>query len=526
MTSYKTRHSSYGEPVGCMTGTRVDILANMDIWASDDNGKNVYWMVGMAGTGKSSILHTLCEMLDMKNRLGASFFCSRASDKTNDARLIVPVIAHSLARASPTIKLNIVKAIEDDPALAEPTYINLDEQFKKLIYGPIRATAGKGTRTYKIIVIDALDECVNLQVVSSLIRLILQSASNIPLKFFIASRDEALIRSAFYHHPELSTAFTLHEVEKQIVEDDIRKYIERSLLNIKNQRLDPVLDAWPSPLELSDLVDHSGCLFIYAATAIRYIREGRQSFKSRLSLMADRDTKTRSRHQTSTIDNLYGHILEQACASREDWEIAIIKALISIIVFLRNPLTMQAIVSLSELDAHLHLLSISSVIHVPTQEHSPVAPFHASFPDFITNPTRCSPTNCPSFPALVPSEGHEMLALKCLEYMNRTLKYNICDIPKERMRSRRDTANSPENISKISDALKYSCLYWASHLAEVQASGTDLVPTLRHFLHAHLLHWIECLSILGELQTGVKSLGSASEALSVSGSRNIIKNVA
>ena len=155
----------------------------------------------MAGTGKSTISRTLCEMLDRKNRLGASFFGSRASDKTNDARLIIPVIAHALARASPAIKFEIVKAIENDPALAEPSYRNLNEQFKKLIYDPIRAIAGKGASTYKIIVIDGVDECVNLRVVSSLIKLILQSASDIPLKFFIASRDEDRIRNAFYHHP-------------------------------------------------------------------------------------------------------------------------------------------------------------------------------------------------------------------------------------------------------------------------------------------------------------------------------------
>ena len=501
-----------------MTGTRVDILADLDIWASDEDGKHVYWMAGMAGTGKSSISHTLCEMLDRQNRLGASFFCSRASDKTNDARLIVPAIAHSLARASPSIKFEIVKAIEDDPALAELTYINLNEQFKKLIYNPICATAGEGAKTYKIIVIDAVDECINLQVVSSLIKLILQFASNIPLKFFIASRDEDLIHSAFYHHPELSTAFMLHEVEKQLVEDDIRKYIERSLSNIKSQGLDPILDAWPSPSELNNLIDHSGHLFIYAATAIRYIHDGRQLFKSRLSLMANRDTGIRSILQTSTIDGLYGHVLEQACASREDCEMAIIKQLISIIVFLRNPLPIQVIVSLSELDAHLYLPLISSVIHVPTQEQSPVTPFHASFPDFVTDPARCSPKNCPSFPALIPSEGHEMLALRCLRHMNCSLKYNICDIPKERIWSRRETTNYPENAGQISDALKYSCLYWASHLADVQAAGDDLIPTLHHFLHEHLLHWIECLSILGELQTALKSLAGANEALSVSGS--------
>jgi len=244
------------------------------------------------------------------------------------------------------------------------------------------------------------------------------------------------------------------------VEDDIRKYIEKSLSDIKTQGLDPVLNVWPSLSELSNLVNHSGRLFIYAATAIRYIHDGGKLYKSRLSIMANQDTKTQSRLQTSTIDGLYGHILEQACTSREDWEVAIIKQLISLIVFLRNPLPIEAIASLSEIDAHLYLTSISSVIHVPTQEHSPVAPFHASFPDFVTDPTRCSLKNCPSFPALVPSEGHELLALKCLAHMNHALKYNMCDIPKERIRSCRETTNSPEDTGKISEALMYFCLYW------------------------------------------------------------------
>jgi hypothetical protein len=73
MTSYKTRHSSYGDAVGCMEGTRVKILADLEDWASDDNSKKVYWMVGMAGIGKSSISHTLCEMLDRNEQAWCQF---------------------------------------------------------------------------------------------------------------------------------------------------------------------------------------------------------------------------------------------------------------------------------------------------------------------------------------------------------------------------------------------------------------------------------------------------------------------
>ena len=519
MTSYKTRHSSYGNPNGCMAGTRVKILADLEAWASDDLSRKVYWLVGMAGTGKSTILHTLCEILDGKNMLGGSFFCSRGSENARNARLIVPTIAHSLASTSPCIKSEVVKAIEDDPKLAEPTYINLVDQFNKLIHNPIQALVGNAVKTYKIIVIDAVDECTDLQFVSSLVQLILEAASAISLKVFIASRDEPLIRRAFTSLPRLQTAFYLHEADKDMVKGDIRMYLEASLVKINadhNHTLDP-LDTWPPQSEISALLDRSGTLFIYAATAIRYISQGGPLYKSRLSAMAKRDIKS-SKLQTSTIDSLYNHILDQACESKEESEVIPMRQLVSMIIFFRNPLPIQAISSLSEIDAHLYLSSLASVIHVPTHEEAAVTPFHASFPDFVTDPTRCLCKRDPPFCALVASEGHEMLALKCLEQMNRSLKYNICEVPKEFTVSRRETTNSPDNRRKISDALKYSCLYWASHFSEAQLSGVDLIDVLDTFFHKHLLHWIECLSELGELKTGIPSLRSAVAALSVSDS--------
>jgi nucleoside-triphosphatase THEP1 len=207
-----------------MQGTRVKVLEELDTWASNVNSSKVYWMVGMAGIGKSTIAHTFCENLEAKNILGGSFFASRASEKTRNARLIIPVIAHALARASPRIKVEVVKAIEDDPTLAEPTYININEQFKRLIYNPLRTTAGEVDKLYKVVVIDAVDECDNLEVVASFIKLVLEWASKIPLKIFLASRDEYRIRNAFGSRG--SVRFYLHEIEKDVVENDIRKYVE------------------------------------------------------------------------------------------------------------------------------------------------------------------------------------------------------------------------------------------------------------------------------------------------------------
>ena len=369
-----------------MAGTRVRILADLEAWASDDLNTKVYWLVGMAGTGKSTILHTLCEILDGKDMLGGSFFCSRGSENARNARLIIPTIAHSLASTSPCIRSEVIKAIENDPKLAEPTYINLVGQFNKLIHVPIQVSVGTAVKTYKIIVIDAVDECNDLQFVSSLIRLILESASSIPLKIFIASRDEPLIRRAFTSLPRLQTAFYLHEADKDMVKDDIRIYLEKSLAEIKADRGD-TLDTWPPQSEISALLDRSGTLFIYAATAIRYISQGGLLYyKSRLSAMANGDIKS-SKLQTSTIDGLYEHILDQACELKEESEVIPMRQLVSMVVFLRNPLSIRPISSFSGIDAHLCLSPLTSVIHIPTQVEAAVTPFHASFPDFITDPT-------------------------------------------------------------------------------------------------------------------------------------------
>ncbi|KAK7450143.1 hypothetical protein VKT23_013026 [Stygiomarasmius scandens] len=247
MTSYKTRQSSYGDPNGCLPGTRVKILADLEAWALNENGAKVYWLVGMAGTGKSTISHSLCEILDAKQMLGASVFCSQVSAQASDVNFIIPAIAHALASNSPVVKANIVKALEDDDNLASPAYHNLKDKFTKLIRGPI----GQGMASYKTVVIDALDECSDLRRVQVLLQTVISFAPKTPLKFFIASRDEDLIRAAFPSKLDTREIFVLHEVEKDVVRVDIEKFLTKSMSDIPGRYgVDVNLHEWPSRHEL------------------------------------------------------------------------------------------------------------------------------------------------------------------------------------------------------------------------------------------------------------------------------------
>src|SRR6201996_5909995 len=195
-TSYKNRLSGYDEePAGCLEGTRKDVLAKLENWAFNDPTNKVFWMYGMAGTGKSTIAHSLCERLEEAQMLGASFFCSRTSSTSSGTEYIVPTIASRIALGSPPVMSQILQQLHEDPELSSSKKPAI--QLKHLISEPISKCFGRIGSIDKVIVIDALDECSDIRKVGSLVKVLLRGISSLPIKLFVASRDESEIREAF-----------------------------------------------------------------------------------------------------------------------------------------------------------------------------------------------------------------------------------------------------------------------------------------------------------------------------------------
>ncbi|KAJ6582592.1 hypothetical protein DFH09DRAFT_912318 [Mycena vulgaris] len=69
-----------GRTSECMPGTRVGVLVELMAWATDSESPPVYLITGMASSGKSAIARSFARLLDKQMVLGASFFCSRASE--------------------------------------------------------------------------------------------------------------------------------------------------------------------------------------------------------------------------------------------------------------------------------------------------------------------------------------------------------------------------------------------------------------------------------------------------------------
>ncbi|KAF9643962.1 hypothetical protein BDM02DRAFT_3263813, partial [Thelephora ganbajun] len=198
----------HGDRKGCLKGTRGAVLDSIEVWARDFDKPPVYWLNGLAGTGKSTIAQTIAERIFADGQLGASFFCSRDFEDRRNLKFIFPTIAVQLARNYAEFRSIFVPPVEPDPGIA---YESLYNQMDKLIFRPL-----KKSNISTVIVIDALDECKDKEPASAILSVLSQFVSYIPrVKFVITGRPEPRIREGF-HLPLLAKetdVFVLHEIE-------------------------------------------------------------------------------------------------------------------------------------------------------------------------------------------------------------------------------------------------------------------------------------------------------------------------
>ena len=68
-----------------LQGTRTELLRQVADWSDDPNAKCVFWLCGMAGTGKSTISRIVSKYRDKQGRLDASFFFKRGEGERDNA---------------------------------------------------------------------------------------------------------------------------------------------------------------------------------------------------------------------------------------------------------------------------------------------------------------------------------------------------------------------------------------------------------------------------------------------------------
>ena len=214
----------HGDRKGCLRGTRETVLNEVESWTKDFNKSPVFWLNGLAGTGKSTIAQTVGERVFADGLLGASFFCSRDFEDRSDLHFIFPTLAFQLAHKFPAFRSVLVPLLQLNP---DVVYESLHSQLGKLIVEPLRS-ADVST----VIVIDALDECKDEEPTSVILFVLGRFVGQIPkVKFFITGRPELRIKTGF-RLPLLvdaTSVFVLHDVHPSLINDDIRLFLNHEL---------------------------------------------------------------------------------------------------------------------------------------------------------------------------------------------------------------------------------------------------------------------------------------------------------
>ena len=474
------------------------VLNAIELWARDFDKRSVYWLNGLAGTGKSTIAKTIAERLFADGQLGASFFCSRDFEDRRNLQLIFPTLAIQLARKYAEFRSILVPLIQSDPDTA---YESLYDQMRKLIIQPLNKS---GIST--VIIIDALDECEDEESASAILSVLGRLVSEVPkVKFFLTGRPEPRISIGFSLPllAKITDVFVLHEVESDQVDSDIRLFFRTSFLDLGLHR--GGLDNWPTEEQLDRLCGRAARLFVYAAATVKFIDNNRRGPRKQLEILLQ--SQKIGDHEGKTLDSLYTSILQEAFGDAKPEYDDMARSVLGAVILAVNPLSPSDIATLLGFDTDdvpsvLSLVNSLLILHKDVDR--PVRPFHKSFPDFITDPARCTNKRFHVFPP----DHHLKLLIGSLNLMNQMLEKNMCGLPEAVANS--DVSDLNERAEKyINPALRYACMMWHTHLVEadtIPAHAPAVTPALRRFLETKFLFWLEVLSVLGAVRNAVEAL--------------------
>ena len=497
------RHKSH-----CLEQTRTQLLDEIDKWCRISGSACIYWLSGMAGTGKSTIARTIAHRLAAEGILGASFFFSKGQGDVANAAKFFTTIAAQLVDNIPSLKPHVCKAIAKDSRISAK---GPRDQWEQLILRPLHRLPADSPDARYVLVIDALDECDDDHDASLILQLLSEigTVNSIRLRVFITSRPESHIGFGFRSLPRnIHHCFTLHEISAQIIDNDIRIFLLDETQKIRQEYY--MAKEWPGDDKIQVLCERAGQLFIYASTACRLMR-------TRLGPERGLD---RVLNDFKGLDQLYIGVLENAIRhygwdEEASYEVELnsqFRRILGCIVVLLNAVSVTSLARLCGLDptpVFLTLDSLRAILEAPktpSDTHS-IRVHHPSFRDFFLDPKRCSDSRL----LVDEAEAHMNLFFNCLDLMS-NLQEDICNL---RLPGVFASAVGKDKVEKLlPPEIQYACRYWAHHL---QRSNTTLCndDKVHNFLRKNFLHWLETLSLIGVLAEGVHAVITLESMLTV-----------
>ena len=384
-------------------------------------------------------------------------------------------IAYSLAMYNQSIAESLVEKLRKSGDIGPS---NLKTKFDILLRNPLSSVATEVHHPV-LIILDALDECGTPELRQSLLDVLRDCLPSIPANFriFITSRPEEDITPLISKPNFLTMTIDQYSNESKV---NVCAYIKFEFDQMRSSRKLNVLDDCEWDDNLRTLAESADGLFIWASTAVRFVREERLfQFRCFRNLV--------SNAKSLKLDDLYTTVLSHVSKWNEE-DKTTLRNIFSLILFAKRPLSDEEINEILDMDIDVtsNVLSCfrSLVRYEPRQ---PITIYHTSFYDYLIS--------CEGEPWHVdPSVQRAYIASKCFERMGDLLKYNICNIPSS-FALNSDVPDIDNRVTRcIPQFLNYICCNWIYHLQDVSYSQ-NLCSKLGSFVSKQLLFWFEVLSL-------------------------------
>ena len=329
----------------CLTNTRVVLQRQIKEWAKDGTGKPIFWLNGMAGTGKSTIARTIAQSFADEGQLGASFFFQERGGRPWYCK---QVLHYYCSKSEGSCTRFDIKHNESN--WCWPSY------FRKGSKGPVwevdtAATIGNKTGFSKCIGTNHCNWCIRrVRAKGRYSGDPTTPCSNKEpwLNFvagFVTSRPDLPIRLGFKQMLDGTYQdLILHNIPKVTIENDIAIFLEHELRVVSKQRSLPL--GWPSKEQIQALVQMAIPLFIFASTACRYIGDERDNPKKRLEIFLQYQTT----NQVSRLDKTYlpilNHLFDDEDELDKERQTSEIREVVGSIIVLESPLSIPSLAHL------------------------------------------------------------------------------------------------------------------------------------------------------------------------------------
>ncbi|QRV88513.1 TPR-like protein [Ceratobasidium sp. AG-Ba] len=491
----------------CLPGTRTMWIKQITEWienpaeskyprtnssSTTSNGAQVLLLTGVAGSGKSSIAHSVAQHCHERGCLGSSFFFRREIEGRNNPKALWSTIVADLACIDPWFAERAGALVENNWGLLS---VPLSRQFKELL---VESCKSLSITTPIVLVIDGLDEAwgkETLTIIESLRTKASQLPDNIRVILTCRMRQElsSFCRSSHVHWLEL-------DIGTQENLDDIALFVSHKLCLLADCR--NLGEGWPGETLREKFMARAEGLPLWVTIVCDYLGS-RQDPTRELEILVSRSQASASTAEVQ-MDQLYDFILGSFNPNDEGFVYSYYLTMGTVLAT-KTPLSvsvMEDILGRWPLASEFTLCELSSLLTGMREvDHQKVAVrlLHQSLRGFLNMRTTCK-----TF-LITHKESSQYMALLCLRILNNELSAEMAHSGYLRESLTPEEACAVASDEKIiSRTLWYACQFWSVHLLDV-FSPALVEEELKKFLKSKIALWIRLVTRLGRCQ-GLKEI--------------------